>query len=74
MKRRVSFLGSRVHIRSPVQQLRHHMQMSILGRQMQRIQSVGVGGVDVHIVLELLDDLVQVTCPRRPQEGGVALP
>ena len=70
---RMTYLGGSVDIGAPFEQFGHDRDVSLLGGQVQSVETIGVAGVDVDASLEILEHFVQIASPGRPQEAGVSI-
>ena len=69
----VSLLGGRVDLGAPGDQLLDHVDVALLGGQVEGVQPVRVARVDVRAGLEVLQDLLEVAAAGCPQEGSVVI-
>ena len=69
----VSLLGGRVDLGAPGDQLLDHVDVALLGGQVEGVQTVRVARVDVRAGLEVLQDLLEVAAAGGTQEGSVVI-
>ena len=69
----VSLLGCGVYPGAPGEEFCDHADMSLFGRQVERVEAVAVAGVDVCVRLQVFQNLLQVAAPGGTKETGIVV-